>query len=230
MPKSLQSLFKRKNKSAKNKQKQPIKYEQKRQLKQFKDANQELKSIQPQILAEIVRVKVPNAWKKYEEHKKTNANASYPRIKTDKGWYSSFNYPQPIVNKVWVFKIEGNYLIIKQGAKVKKSERELKIPLKLNQPIQREIKTLTISWKSQDEILASFSCEVEKAMGDYPLGCWKQCNFVKWEHDWSLPIKSLETPTSNSSELSRISSWIILKHYNFECRIERYEILQKIFN
>ena len=45
----------------KNKQKQPSKYEQKRQLKKFKDDNPELKSIQSQILQEIVRVKVPNA-------------------------------------------------------------------------------------------------------------------------------------------------------------------------
>lgn len=45
----------------KKKQKQPSKYEQKRQLKEFKDDNPELKSIQSQILQEIVRVKVPNA-------------------------------------------------------------------------------------------------------------------------------------------------------------------------
>jgi len=49
------------------------------------------------------------------------------------------------VNKVWVFKIEDNHLIIKQGAKVKQSQRELKVPLKLNQPLKGEIKTLTVS-------------------------------------------------------------------------------------
>ena len=144
----------------KKKQEQPSKYEQKRQLKKFKDDNPGLKSIQSQILQEIVRVKVPNAWKKYQEHKRINSQAKYPRIKTDKGWYSSFSYPQPIVNKVWVFKIEDNHLIIKQGAKVKQSQRELKVPLKLNQPLKGEIKTLTVSWKNQDKILVSFTCEV----------------------------------------------------------------------
>jgi vacuolar-type H+-ATPase subunit H len=45
----------------KKKQKQPSKYEQKKQLKKFKDNNPKLKSIQSQILQEIVRVKVPDA-------------------------------------------------------------------------------------------------------------------------------------------------------------------------
>ncbi|KLL02323.1 MAG: transposase IS605 [Mycoplasmataceae bacterium RC_NB112A] len=146
----------------KNKQKQPSKYEQKRQLKEFKDANPKLKSIQSQILQEVVRVKVPNAWQKYQEHKRINSQAKYPRTKTGKGWYSGFSYPQPIVNGVWVFKIENNNLIIKQGSAVKKSERELKIPLKLNQPIQGEIKTLTISWKNWDKMLVSFTCEIKE--------------------------------------------------------------------
>ncbi|CAG8823598.1 9952_t:CDS:2 [Gigaspora margarita] len=122
----------------KSKQKQPSKYEQKRQLKKFKDDNPKLKDIQSQILQEIVRVKVPNAWKKYEEYKRINPKAKYPRTKTDK------------------------------GAKVKQSERELKIPLELNQPIQgenevsaKQIKTLTIAWKDQTKMLVSFTCEVE---------------------------------------------------------------------
>jgi hypothetical protein len=38
-------FIKERKKYAKNKQKQPSKYEQKRQLKQFKDANPELKNI-----------------------------------------------------------------------------------------------------------------------------------------------------------------------------------------
>lgn len=45
----------------KKKQNQPSKYEQKRQLRKFKDDNPKLKDIQSQILQEIVRVKVPDA-------------------------------------------------------------------------------------------------------------------------------------------------------------------------
>jgi putative transposase len=78
-------FIKERKKCDKNKQKQPNKYEQKKQLKEFKDTNPELKNIQSQILQEIVRVKVPNTWQKYQEHKKINSQAKYPRIKTDKG-------------------------------------------------------------------------------------------------------------------------------------------------
>ncbi|CAI2194194.1 18527_t:CDS:2 [Funneliformis geosporum] len=218
----------KRKKCDKKKQKQPSKYEQKRQLKKFKDDNPKLKRIQSQILQEI------------------------------------------------------------QGAKVKQSKRELKIPLKLNQPLQGEIKTLTISWKKKPKMPLS---EVKRAMGgdrgsinivannegdktklsknhnkakkklvkecqrltnrvkdrnhkitrrivdkndlivyeDLKLKKMKEkkkqgkkrkiskysvkglqekeYNFEKWEHGWSLPVKPSETSTSNSKELSRGSSY-----------------------
>lgn len=51
----------------KNKQKQPSKYEQKRQLRKFKEQYPHLKKTYSQVLQNVVFITLPNAWKKYQE-------------------------------------------------------------------------------------------------------------------------------------------------------------------
>ena len=51
----------------KNKQKQPTKEQQERELVQLKANNPWLNQIYSQILKQVVRVRVADAWKKYRE-------------------------------------------------------------------------------------------------------------------------------------------------------------------
>lgn len=140
----------------KNKQKQPTKEQQERELVQLKANNPWLNQIYSQILKQVVRVRVADAWKKYREYKTINFKAKYPRLKTDNRWYDSFSYTQN--NRS--FGIENNQLFIKLGSAVEKNQRKLTIKLKLNQPIQGIIKTLTIAWKN-NKWLVSFGCWIE---------------------------------------------------------------------
>ncbi|KLL03212.1 MAG: transposase IS605 [Mycoplasmataceae bacterium RV_VA103A] len=140
----------------KQKQKQPTKEQQEKELVQLKANNPWLNQIYSQILKQVVRVRVWDTWKKYKEYKIINLKAKYPRLKTDNRWYDSFSYTQNNGS----FGIERNKLFIKLGSAVKKSQRKLTTKLKLNQPIQGVIKTLTIAWKN-NKWLVSFGCWVE---------------------------------------------------------------------
>ncbi|KLL05306.1 MAG: transposase IS605 [Mycoplasmataceae bacterium RV_VA103A] len=140
----------------KQKQKQPTKEQQERELVQLKENNPWLNQIYSQILKQVVRVRVWDTWKKYKEYKAINFKAKYPRLKTDSRWYDSFSYTQNNGS----FGIENDKLFIKLGSAVEKSQRKLTLKLKLNQPIQGIIKTLTIAWKN-NKWLVSFGCWVE---------------------------------------------------------------------
>ncbi|CAG8808543.1 18957_t:CDS:2, partial [Racocetra persica] len=96
-----------------------------------------------------------------KELKKLKKRWRYPREKKKVDLFSHVVFPQEKVNGVWVYKIESNRLLIKQGSAVEQSKRNLAIKLKYHRPIQGKIKTLTVAWKN-NKYYANFSCQLPK--------------------------------------------------------------------
>lgn len=137
---------------------------QQKKLVDIKKQNPKLYNIQSQVLHDIPYRLLPLIWNgfltKRKELKKLKKRWRYPREKKSNS-FSHIVFPQEKVSGIWVYKIEDDKLLIKQGSAVEQSKRELTLKLKYHRPIEGKVKTLTIAWKN-GKYYANFSCKLPK--------------------------------------------------------------------
>jgi putative transposase len=137
----------------KKKQPQPTSKQQQKELTQLKKKPKYkwLNKISAWTLQEVVKNRLPDAWKKYQEYKAINIKAKYPREKTDNRWYDSFSVHQA------GYQIKGNELFLSQSIWKGKQRPKLIISFELTNPLKgksidfNEVKPaiITISWKKE---------------------------------------------------------------------------------
>jgi putative transposase len=124
-------------------QPQPISEEQQKDLVKLKKKSKYrwLNKIPAWTLQEVVKNRLPDAWKKYKEYKAINIKAKYPREKTPNRWYDSFSIHQE------GYEIKDNKIFLSQGNYKNKRQPKIVIPFELTNPLQGKPKIITISWK-----------------------------------------------------------------------------------
>ncbi|MCE8163867.1 MAG: transposase [Candidatus Moeniiplasma glomeromycotorum] len=97
---------------------------------------------------------MPDAWKKYQEHKIINIKAKYPREKSENRWYDSFSIHQE------GYQIKDNQIFLSQGNYKGKRQPRIIIPFELTNSLKGTPKIITISWK-RDAWKINLTCEIE---------------------------------------------------------------------
>lgn len=136
-------FLKKRIKVDKKNQFQPTSKQQQKELTQLKKQKkyQWLNKIPAWTLQEVVKNRLPDAWKKYQEYKAVNIKAKYPREKSEKRWYDSFSIHQE------GYQIKDNQIFLSQGNYKNKRQPQIIIPFELTNPLKGKPVIITISWK-----------------------------------------------------------------------------------
>ncbi|MCE8167824.1 MAG: transposase [Candidatus Moeniiplasma glomeromycotorum] len=149
-------FLKKRIKADKKNQPQPTSEEQQKDLVKLKKTKkyQWLNKIPAWTLQEVVKNRLPDAWKKYKEYKAINTKAKYPREKSSNRWYDSFSIHQE------GYQIKDNQLILSQGNYKGKRQSKIIIPFELTNSLKGKPTIITISWK-KDQWKINLTCDIK---------------------------------------------------------------------